>query len=245
MLHYICLYADAESKFVLTISAHKCEDSWNLRSQYARVCGMIINNNGKYIFTVDQDKLPVRAIHLVRHRESCLLPALPWASCIWAQRFRGFWMYSWIYINMIPTQAASAQESHFSSALGPELCHRCTCLQPWPLPALAFASPGWLTWGMTCHFPFVRWGLGCWWNLPQCSCACPLAQICWEGVPGGPVVTFSWTVDRSYLFLPCWGAPVLKLWTEIRTFLLKLVLLHTKKEQMKEKFDSFQNHSEF
>lgn len=38
---------------------------------------------------------------------------------------------------MTPTQAPSVLESHLSSALGPELCHSCTCLQPWPLPALA------------------------------------------------------------------------------------------------------------
>lgn len=57
MLHYIWLYADAESKFVLSISANRCEEIWNLRSEYEKVCGMIINNNGKYFFTVNQIKI--------------------------------------------------------------------------------------------------------------------------------------------------------------------------------------------
>lgn len=152
---------------IYAISACKYEDIWKLRSQHARVCGMIINNNGKYIFTVNQIKinfqLGLSIWYTTEKVPSCF--CWFWTFCICTRHFQGFWVHLWTYIKMTPIQAPSAQGSHFSSALSsvtdvpvfsPGL------YQPWLVD---------LTWGMTCHFPSVCWGLGCWWNLPLSSSA--------------------------------------------------------------------------
>lgn len=181
---------------ICVISSHKCEDIWNLRNQNARVCGMIINYNGNYMFTVNQTKINFQlgqSIQYTREQAaSCLYLFEPLASEL--SLFRGSECIHGPTLKWPPPRHPVFV--HFSSEMRPELCHRFICLQPWILD---------LTWGMACLFPFVCWGFGCWWNLPLSSSADHLAQMCWEGVPGGQAVTLSWVVDCSHPGLPCWG----------------------------------------
>ena len=231
MLHYVCLSTDAKSEVVLTIPAHRCVDIWNLRSQYARFCGMIINNDGKHIYTVKQSKIDLPLRLSVRYTTEQAASCIYWfeslaseLSVVFSRALSVFMNLHWpdqAHLGPPPRQPLPiAQESHLSSALGPELRYRCTCLQPWPLPVLTcWLDLTWLdlTWVMTCHLPFVWWWLSCWWNLSLGSSAEPgldhLAQVCWEGILGGQVVTPAWIVitSRSCLAFLCGGTPILKL----------------------------------
>lgn len=220
---------------IYSISACKYEDIWNLRSEYARVCGMIINSNGKYIFTVNQIKINFQlglSIWFTTEKAPSSLYWF-WTSCIWAKCFKVCicgptlaWTPSRHPVLRNPISAHPWDLSSVTDVpvFSPSLC------QPWLLD---------LMWGMTCHFQFVCWGLGCWQNLPLSSSADRLTQIQWEDVPGGQVVILSWVVHSSHLVLPCWGTPVLKLWTTIRTSLLKLVFCILRSNRWRKSLPAF------
>lgn len=187
----------------------------------------MINNNGKYVFTVNQIKrsfqLGLSIWYTTEKAAFCLYWSGPLASEL--SIFKG-------------SECVHGPTLTWSPHRHPVL-RSLISAQPWDLGSVTDVpvfSPGFcqswlidLMWGMTCHFPFMCWGLGCWWNLPLSSSADHLAQIWWEHDPGGPVVILFWVVDSSCLVLLCWETPVLKLWTTIGTFPLKLVLQHTYK----------------
>lgn len=165
MLHFICLSTDVESDVVLTIPAHKYVGSWNLRSQHARFCGTIINNDKKCIYT-EWDKPAVKVIHLVYHRASCLLHILIWACCIWAKCcvFKGPELFfhgpsmTWPGSSGTPTQAPS---SH-CSGISVKLSRGTWAVIDVPVFSFGFCQ-SWLDdliSGMICPLSFVWWWLG-------------------------------------------------------------------------------------